>query len=93
MECPLTLPKLEFSDTIKPEVTELIGLIQKEIDSSKRPLIIAGEKAPSTYLIEWLKEYKTPVLCDSLSLFENPNIQIEFFGTKTCLGIKSFLKL
>ena len=64
---PLTLPKLEFSDTIKPEVTDLIGLIQKEIDSSKRPLIIAGEKAPSTYLLEWLKEYETPVLCDSLS--------------------------
>ena len=64
---PLTLPKLKFPVAVQSEKTDLTGLIQKEIDLSKRPLIIAGEKVSSKLLLDWLKEYQIPVICDSLS--------------------------
>jgi 2-succinyl-5-enolpyruvyl-6-hydroxy-3-cyclohexene-1-carboxylate synthase len=64
---PLPLPKLELPKVIEPDASDIIELIQKEIGSSQCPLVIAGEKAPSENLIDWLIDYQTPVICDSLS--------------------------
>ena len=64
---PLPLPKLELPEIIETEVSDNVRLIQKEISSRKYPLVIAGENTPSKTLSDWLIDYQTPVICDSLS--------------------------
>lgn len=52
---------------IKPDSSCTTKEISKQVDCFKKTLIIAGEHAPASFVIDWLKKHPTPVLCDSLS--------------------------
>ncbi len=66
---PITLNLLPVEPLAKP-ITNLqkqTSLINNQIKGFCRPLIIAGEFAPASMVIDWLGKCPTPVICDSLS--------------------------